>query len=175
MTSTPPVPPPLPTRGDLYFEETGESVGPETTPGSFETTKLRKLGSLHLSPDLSTCKLAERRIFGESFNVTLTFRGQHLSNVDLFPNRPGDAKGWAGWTREIEMARKAWAEQWAARVFGKKLTIKPIVLDELPEPVYPATPGPEHPRHAVFEWGEVSSYFDDKAGFAGLWIRYGAT
>jgi hypothetical protein len=70
------------------------------------------------------------------------------------------------------MARKAWAEEWAARVFGKELTIKPIVMEELPEPVYPAMPGPEHPRHAVFEWGEVSSYFDSKAGFAGLWVRY---
>jgi hypothetical protein len=165
-------PPPLPSRGELFFDESGETLGPSTTVNSFEATALRKLSSLHLSPDRATCKLAERRIFGDSFNVSLTFVGQRLQTIDLFPNRPGDAQGWSGWTKEKEMARKAWAEEWAARVFGKPLTIKPFVLEELPEPVFPATPGPEHPRHAVFDWGEVCSYFDDKAGFAGLWIRY---
>ncbi len=164
---------PLSTAGELYFDETDEVIGSHTTPDDFDKMKLRKFGAVHLSPGRSTCKLAERRLFGESFNVTLTFVGRRLREVDLFPNRPGDAGGWSGWTLEAEMARKAWGEEWAARVFAKELSIKPFVAPELSRPVYPATPGPEHPRHAVFDWGEVCSYFDDKAGFAGIWVRYG--
>ena len=80
----------------------------------------------------------------------------------------------ADWEAALEANKQAWAEEWAGQVFGKALTIKPIVMPELPEPVYPAKPGPEHPRHAVFEWGEVSSYFDSKGGFAGLWVKYDA-
>lgn len=160
--------------GALFFDETGEWIGPETTLASFETTKLRALTSVQVGVDKATCKLAERRLFGASFNVTLTFVGERLRRVDMFPNRPDDAKGWDGWTHESEMTRKTWAEEWAARIFGKPLGIKPIVLPDLPEPIYPAKPTPEHPRHALFDWGEVASYYDSKAGFAGLWIHYNA-
>lgn len=160
--------------GSLRIDDPVETLVPRMSLEDFERSALRPLTSLHLSAEGCTCRLAERRIGGHAFHVTLTFGPDaRLASIDLFPVRPGDAAGWSGWTLEQEMDRKRWAESWAERTFGTPLTIKPFELETSPEPILPANPGPEHPRHAVFAWGEVCSYFDSKAGFAGLWIRYG--
>lgn len=173
MTS--PLPHPAPSRstnGALFFDETGEIIGPRTTPDEYTLTKLRTLGSLRNSPEGLVCGFDSQLVYGVRFNVKLAFSERSLARVDLCPNLASDSSGWAGWTMESEMSRKSIAEKWAERVFGKEMLIKPIVLPDLAEPIHPATPGPDHPRHAVHAWGEVTSYFDSKGGFAAMWIKY---
>jgi hypothetical protein len=165
--------PPLSPDGSLYIDGSADPIAPRMTLDAFERSTVRAGASLHLSADGCTCKLAERRIAGNAFHLTLTFGPDtRLASIDLFPVRPGDERAWSGWTLEQEMDRKRWLEAWAAQTFGAPLRVKPFELDTSPEPIYPTTPGPDHPRHAVLPWGEVCSYFDSKAGFAGLWIRY---
>lgn len=146
--------PPSPA-GYLVFDETGESVGPATTAAAAQALRIFARARLHLGGGKARLSIDRCLIGGRPFNITLHFDGPRLARIDLFALQAADGKSWNDWTRENEMARKAAHEAWAEAAFGRPLTIKPHLM---PEPVFPFDPGPDHPRHAVFDWGEVTSY-----------------
>jgi hypothetical protein len=85
----------------------------------------------------------------------------------------GDSEGWAGWSQERERARKETAEAWAKEVFGREMEVKPYELEGAV--IVPFEQHWDTARRAKFPWGEITSYFDGKAGFSGMAIQYSKT
>jgi hypothetical protein len=163
----------------LAFTDTDETISPSLS--------LAQLQSMRIAPQMkfqyARMKAGEVQavldraiINGLPFHMSMQFKGEPLHGVELMarddaaclvlPN-PG------AWAHENEIARKAWHEAWAKQAFGHSLEIRPIMLDANALPIIPANPGPDHPRQAVFTWGSVTSYLDQKGGFAFLWIECG--
>jgi len=157
--------------------DTNETISPSLT--------LTKLQAMRIAPQVKfqyarmkagevTAELNRAFVNSQPFHVTFHFHGEPLHAIQLMARdeaagltlpRPGE------WINENEIARKAWHEAWAKDTFGRALEMKPIVLDAGSPPIMPANPGPEHPRYAILHWGSVTSFLDQKGGFAFLWIE----
>jgi hypothetical protein len=157
--------------GTITFDETGDTIGPATTATEAQGLRAFARARLHLAGDAARLSIDRCPIGGRPFNITLHFAGPRLARVELFMLQGTDGRTWDDWTRENELARKAAHEEWARGAFGRELAVKPYLM---PEPIYPYEPGPEHPRHAEFAWGDVTSYYDDRAGCSSLIIDYRA-
>jgi hypothetical protein len=160
--------------GGLFFDETGETIAFGITADEFSETRLAQLGNRHFGGGHLRCKLGVRKLLGQPFNVTFNFDGQRLDFVELsIDNQVEPAPGaWAAWTVENELARKAWHERWIEKTFGRPPEILAYVLPEVPRPIKPANPGPDHPRHLTLSWGVIGSYLDSRGGFAWMRVRY---
>jgi hypothetical protein len=162
------------TRGELAFNNTGEVVGSDTTLDQLSAMKIAQHAERHFGGGRVMCRMREQTVVGAQFHLTIHFEGQRINFIELMATNANEpASGaWDAWTRENELARKAWHEAWAERTFGRPLQIMPIVLETHPEPIMPFDPGLDYPRYLEFPWGEVRSYMDEKAGAAGMMIRY---
>jgi hypothetical protein len=79
-------------------------------------------------------------------HIRLQFHGQQLSSLDLFHSAPRFGASLSDCTRELEMARKSFHEQWLATELRLSL--------------------------GGYAWGEVSSDYDPKGGLSSITIRY---
>ena len=112
----------------------------------------------------------EGPILGRDAICGLEFKGGRLARVSIFVRLPGDGASWDDWTFEQEMRRKRAHDDLARDLFGNGLALRP--MDVNGKAILPLDPGPEYPRHAVFDWGEVVSGYDSKGGMAEMWIAY---
>lgn len=160
--------------GAITLDATGERIGPRTTAGEFAGLRAACGTPVSVGRGRSSrAELARIAVQGAEFNLTAVFDGVTLARLELFMRRAADGSTWADWSPEAEMLRKSSHESWAARVFGAALAPKPLALDRHGQPIIPEPLTWEHPRHAVFGWGEVVSSYDSKAGMAVLIVRYG--
>jgi hypothetical protein len=158
-------------RGVLTIAPPGDDLGPGTKALDFARTGSGLAASLHVAGGESVFTLSEAAIAGARFHARIRFVWDDLRRVELVMTASPDGRRWPEWTHDGELSRKAAHEAWAGAVFGRAMPIRPVLA---PEPVMPAAPGPEHPRHIRFDWGEVVSWYDGKAGAASLMVFYGA-
>lgn len=156
--------------GILSFDHTGETIGPALGCRAFAETQAAKAGSVHVAAGRSTFELRNCTIAGARFHARIEYLGESLQRIDLMMLSGRDGASWADWTRANEMARKRAHESWAAAAIGRELLLKPYLM---PEPIIPFDAGEDHPRHAVFPWGELLSFYDSKGGASYLSLCYG--
>lgn len=87
-------------------------------------------------------------IAGHDFNLTLNFHGSDLTGLDLIANDERFGTSWADWSKEKELERKRFHDSWLAKVLGN---------DRYPY---------------EYDWGSVRSFYNEKAGFSYVSIRY---
>lgn len=152
--------------GNLRLDDLDLIVGARTRSADFAESLASK-GKIRYAAEFTEVELGATRLQGTPCAaVTLRFEGPTLARIDIMLPLAGDEKGWANWTMEGEMSRKASHEAWARHVFGRELEPKQI------EGIIPFEVGADYPRFAAFPWGEVVSYYDSKGGFAYLCVRY---
>lgn len=78
--------------------------------------------------------------------VTLHFYGEQLVRLEISHGAARFGRSWADWSREGELARKAFHEQWLADKVGVNL-------------------GP-------YAWGEISSQYDGNGGCSYLQVSF---
>jgi hypothetical protein len=156
--------------GVVVFESTGETIGPALGCRAFAEFRVAKNGSLHVAGGHSQFELRDCALGGARFHVRIEYLWETLQRIDLMMLTDRDGTSWADWTYENEMARKRAHDAWAAAAIGRELTLKPYLM---PEPVIPRNAGEDHPRHAVFPWGELISFHDSKGGASYLSLCYG--
>ncbi|MEM6750202.1 MAG: hypothetical protein AAGA57_02620 [Planctomycetota bacterium] len=137
--------------GDITFEEPAVALGPGLTLDAFRDGPAGRSAKLHVANDPYTSwKLAGPHALELSFRVTAWFHAQRLYRVHLLavdPTTENTASGsWDDWSEAQEMQRKTSHDRWMARHTGGQ---------------------------SLFDWGEVVSRYDDRAGMAFLDIRYG--
>lgn len=160
--------------GWVRFDATGEAIGPGTTSAQIAATEVGRHAATHFTGDGSRLVLGRLEIGGQRFDVTAHFTAGRLARLELFAPLAADGRSWSDWSHQGEMARKHVHERWAAAYFGRPMEPKPIEVEGLTQPggVVPFEVGEDYPRHARFEWGEVLSWYDGKAGQAGLAVSY---
>lgn len=166
---------PAPSDGAITLDATGERLGPRTTAEEFAHLRAAPGAPISVGRGRSRAELARVAAHGAEFRLAALFEGATLARLEMVMLRATDGGSWADWSPQAEMARKANHEAWAARVFGAALAPKPLALDRHGQPIVPEPLTWEHPRHAVFDWGEVVSSYDSKAGMSVLVVRYGPT
>lgn len=164
-STTPPANPP----GDLFFDSTGEFIGPLTTPATFSTLRIARTGLLQAGPDRSRIHFERELVWGSPFTIAIEFIDQRITNIELFLLRDDDAQGWENWNQATELARKAASEAWAEQVFKAPLVLRPFQLDG--KPITPPDE-PQSARHALLPFGEIASYYDNKGGTAFMRLKY---
>jgi hypothetical protein len=170
MADATPSPPAGLESGVLTFDRTGEAIGPAITCRDFAESKEAKSGTLHLASGRSIFELKNCTIAGARFHARIEYHWETIHRIDLMMTRSSDGTSWSDWNYENEMARKRSHESWSAALIGRPLELKPYLM---PEPVIPYNAGEDHPRHAVFPWGELLSYYDSKGGGSYLALCYG--
>jgi hypothetical protein len=112
----------------------------------------------------------EGAVLGRHVIAGLEFRDGRLARASIFARLEGDGTSWSDWTLDQEMRRKRAHEELGAALFGRELALRPMDING--KSILPLEPGPEHPRHAVFSWGELVSGYDSKGGMAEMWVVY---
>ncbi len=157
--------------GKLVFVDPAGEISPAIGARAFARTQLGQEAGMKLDGMRTRFFLDRAVIGGHAFRVEISYEGERLDRVELFLHLPGDKAGWDGWTEANERQRKEAAETWARQIFGKEMEVKPFELDG--EEIVPFEVKWDTVRRAKFEWGEVLSYFDAKAGFSGVAVKYG--
>jgi hypothetical protein len=157
--------------GVLQVEEPTGAIDPALSARAFAETSLGRTCSMHVEPARTRFLLDRAVLHGLSFGLEITYEADRLARVDLAAKMLGDAKGWDGWTEEGERRRKHSGEMWAEVAFGRTLEPKPLLLEDGTE-IVPFERTWKDPLHLKFPGGEVISYFDSKAGFAGVVVTY---
>lgn len=153
--------------GDLLLSEFGQTIGPRTLSADFAESKAAAKGKIRYAGDFTEVELGACKLQGtKCAAVTLRFQGPKLARIDVMLPITGDEKGWANWTMDGEMRRKAAHEKWGEELFGVKL--EPAQMDG----IVPFEVGADYPRSAKTPWGEIASYYDSKGGFAYLCVHY---
>ena len=78
--------------------------------------------------------------------IVLQFRGEQLLSLNLCHGAARFGTSWAEWSKERELALKAFHERWVVRELRLHL--------------------------GDYSWGNISSYYDDKGGFSSITVRY---
>ena len=162
--------PPTDLTAGILALDTGETIGPALGCRDFADTSAARAGTLHVAAGRSIFELRNCTISGARFHARIEYLWEALQRIDLMMLTDRDGSTWADWTRDNEMARKRAHESWAAAHIGRELVLKPYLL---PEPIVPYDAGPDHPRHALFPWGELISFYDDKGGASYLSLCFG--
>ncbi len=82
---------------------------------------------------------------GLSFTMSLFFKGEDLTMIDLCDTNPAFPTDWNNWSQDGELARKASHDKWIEEYVGTRRS---------------------------FAWGRVASCFDQKGGWSHLMIQY---
>lgn len=157
------------TSGELRFDTTGEVVGPMTVFEDLVRLRAARGARTRLGGGLTEVTVGIQPIMGAEFQAIVRFRSDRLYEIELIMVETETGQRWPEWTLENELARKSAHERWAARAFQAPMELLPFPG---PERIVPAEPLPEHPRGASFGWGTVTSYYEGKAGFAWMVVRY---
>jgi hypothetical protein len=91
-------------------------------------------------------RLPDIRQSDTDLTIVVQFHGQQLVSLNLFHGAPRFGSSWSDWSRERELARKAFHECWLATELR--------------------TPPGEYP------WGGIFSHYDDKGGFSSITVQY---
>jgi len=158
--------------GVLVVEEPSGVIDPQLGSREFGETPLGQVCGLRLDGMRTRYFMEDAVLGGQAFKVEIVYDGERMERVDLCVKMPGDKKGWDGWTEEGERRRKGLGEAWIAKAFGATADAKPITMEDGVE-VVPFENAWDSPRRVLFHGGEVVSYYDSKAGFAGVVVRYG--
>ena len=163
------------TAGVMRLDSSDFALSSRMLPRDVEQLPGGAVKRIHHGGDETHITLTPQAIRGVNFHVNLRFCDGRLRLIELMAcneSVPEVMAAGAAWTQENEMARKRFHEAWAENNLGCPLAIKPWIDPDLPEPVMPAFPGPDHPHYAAFEWGEIGSYFDGKGCAALLIVSY---
>lgn len=137
---------------------------------SFESSPAAKIASMNYWGGGINAKFENSYLHSRRVTIELTFTNRILSRISIFIHLDNDTADWSTWTLAQEMARKRAHEALALALFGVALNPKPIDING--KPILPLELNDQHPRHAVFPWGEITSGYDSKAGMAIMWISY---
>lgn len=159
-----------PAAPSLLFDAPAGELSPTATCREFADTPLGRAAALRLEGSRTHFHLPDSTLLGERFDVDIVFEAQHLARVELTLKLPTDAQGWSGWSEESERQRKIRGEAWIARLTGAPADILPLEIDGTS--VIPFEKNWDLPRGLRASWGGITSYFDAKAGFAGILIRF---
>jgi|ERR1043165_1147052 hypothetical protein len=154
--------------GQLRLDDFGQTIGPRTSAAEFAESPAGAKGKIRYAAEFTEVELGACKLQGSRCAaVMVRFVGPKLSRIDVMLPLAGDEKGWANWTMDGEMRRKAAHDKWGEEVFGVKLEPTPM------DGIIPFEITAEYPRSAVTPWGRVASYYDSKGGFAYLCVHYG--
>jgi len=133
--------------GRITLPEMGAVISPTLTRTEFLQTPAFSGASISVrhepwcSYDVSGIPQADTELY-----LVFRFHGERLDTLDLSHSAPRFGTSWADWSEERELARKAFHEQWLARV----LRVRP----------------------GRYPWGMISSCYDPKGGCSAILIRY---
>lgn len=159
-----------PTAPILCFDSPAGQLAPTVTCREFSESPLGRAAALRLEGLRTHFRLSDCVLLGETTEVDIVFETQRLASVELFLKLPIDTKGWGSWSEESERLRKSRGEAWIARLTGTAPEIVPLEIDGIS--VIPFEKNWDLTRGIRADWGIITSYFDAKAGFAGILIRF---
>ncbi len=152
----------------LFTLDVGADVG--TTSSVADVAALPGAGQVHVGPRDTRVLRAGVQLGGATWDAEIRFDAEAIARVELVARRPGDARSWDEWSMDQETARKAFHEDWAARVLGASFEALRIEVDgkwistEWPEP---------SPKQATMPWGQLRSVYDGHASQALLVMMVG--
>lgn len=155
--------------GELFFDDLVFTLPAAAAFGVFGSSALRARCSVHSAGDATVSRCDRELVFGSPFAVSLRFERDMLTTAELFLHLAGDGREWSSWSEPQEFKRKADAEAWASRVFGRSMVPMPIHADGVA--IVPEW-GERTPRQAVHDWGTIESFYDSKGGSSFMRIRY---
>jgi hypothetical protein len=131
--------------GELHIESIPVKIGPCFTRRDLAVTPVAAQSQVVNEP-YHSYSLGEQQIAGRPFFVTLYFYGQELESIDLAHPTTKFGTSWADWSKESELRRKRWHDDWLREQTG-------------------------YASH-VYQWGEVGSDYDPRSGGSSITIRY---
>jgi hypothetical protein len=154
----------------LQFDDPAGVLDPSVSCRAFAETSLGRAAGVRLEGERTHFLLDRCLIGGKTFQADILFESQQLSRVELFLVLPNDKKGWENWTQAAEQRRKQQGEAWIQTAFGQAPVVEPLEIDG--QKVVPFQPEWDYARILHTNWGKATSYFDSKAGFAGILLLY---
>ena len=131
--------------GELFIESIPMPLGPRFTRRDLSSLPVAVQSQIVNEP-YHSYSLGAQQIDGQPFSVVLYFYGQQLESINLAHAAAEFLTSRGSWSEEDEPKRKQWHDAWLRWQTG-------------------------HASH-VYEWGEVSSVYDQRSGGSSIIIRY---
>jgi hypothetical protein len=134
-----------PTTGDIDLGS-GATAGPGLTEQAFRASPPGAAADpIPAAPPWSGWRVRRHGASGAMFAISLRFQAGKLALAEIVELDP-DAGGWDDWSEQKELAKKARHDALLAAWLG--------------------------PPPWKYAWGEVTSTFDPRGGYAGITVRY---
>lgn len=135
-----------PETGTVSFEAPACRVPARLTRSAFAASALSVDAAVAVANEpWCSWRLHGQYVSTLAFLVTLYFHGERLWMIELYATLPGDSASWDDWSEEQEMRRKSLHDGWLDKALDGRRD---------------------------FDWGTVSSRYDEKGAFSGIWIKY---
>jgi hypothetical protein len=134
-----------PTVGEVNISE--EKVYPGYTRTDFLKSFLYTQVIRELSYSDNIYILKPQTIESEKFFMSICFHGEKLKYISLSIQVNDETPRWETWSKEKQLEKKELHNQWLKRKIGT--------------PPY------------KYDWGEISSDYDERSGESSIWIQYG--
>ena len=132
--------------GEVVVESVPIRLGPSFTRSAFQSSPLSNTShQLIKNEPFCSFLVAPREISGLVFFISLWFFGEQLEFISLATD-DGSNRSWSNWSKEAEIKRKSIHDRWLASLLG--------------------------PAPYLYNWGEIMSVYDPKAGDSSIIIRY---
>jgi hypothetical protein len=135
-----------PETGAVSFEAPACRIQARLTRSIFAASALGAAASVAVANEpWCSWRLQGQYVSTLTFLVTLYFHGERLWMTELYATFPDETASWDSWSLEQEMTRKSQHDGWLDKALGGRRD---------------------------FDWGTVSSGYDEKGGFSAIWIKY---
>ena len=133
--------------GELVIESIPLRIGPHLSRNEFLSFRVGKSASIVVKNEpFCSYNIGSHEISGLIFSVTVYFYDELLESISMSSVNDELGASWADWSEQKELERKEIHDRWLKNILGK--------------------------ASSHYEWGEVWSGYDSKAGFSSIEIRY---
>jgi hypothetical protein len=132
--------------GELVIESVPLRIGPHLSRTEFLSLPVGKSASIVVKNEpFCSYSIGTHEISGLLFTVTVYFYGELLESVNL-SSVENESTSWSDWSEQKELEKKEVHDRCLKNLLGK--------------------------ASSHYNWGEVWSGYDSKAGFSSIEIRY---
>lgn len=133
--------------GEFVIETIPLCIGPHLSRSEFLSFPVGKAAKVVVKNEPScSCNIGRHEISGLLFIVTVYFYNELLESISMSSVNDTSRESWSDWSEEKELKRKEIHDHWMKKLLGN--------------------------TSSHYEWGEVWSGYDAKAGFSSFEIRY---
>ena len=132
--------------GEIVIESIPLRIGPRLTRTEFLSAPIGKSASIVVKNErYCSYNMGRHEISGLVFAVTIYFYNELLESVSI-SSVDHESASWSDWSEQEELEKKEMHDLWLKKLLGK--------------------------ASSHYQWGEVWSGYDSKAGFSSIEIRY---